>query len=56
MTGHVAQFFLTDEHWRAALTALHAALRPGGRLAFESRNPDAAGVGALDSRRPLVHD
>jgi SAM-dependent methyltransferase len=41
MTGHVAQFFLTGETWHAALTALHAALRPGGRLAFESRNPGA---------------
>jgi SAM-dependent methyltransferase len=41
MTGHVAQFFLTDETWHAALTALRAALRPGGRLAFESRNPGA---------------
>ena len=41
MTGHVAQFFLTDESWHAALTALRAALRPGGRLAFESRNPGA---------------
>jgi hypothetical protein len=41
MTGHVAQFFLTDESWHEALTALHAALRPGGRLAFESRNPEA---------------
>jgi SAM-dependent methyltransferase len=39
MTGHVAQFFLTDESWRAALVALHHALRPGGRLSFESRNP-----------------
>jgi hypothetical protein len=41
MSGHVAQFFLTDESWHAALTALHDALRPGGRLAFESRNPEA---------------
>jgi SAM-dependent methyltransferase len=41
MTGHVAQFFCIDEHWHAALTALHGALRPGGRLAFESRNPGA---------------
>jgi len=39
MTGHVAQFFLTDEKWHATLTALGAALRPGGSLAFESRNP-----------------
>jgi SAM-dependent methyltransferase len=41
MTGHVAQFFLSDESWHAALVALRAALRPGGRLAFESRNPAA---------------
>ena len=41
MTGHVAQFFLTDRSWRDALARLHAALRPGGRLAFESRNPSA---------------
>jgi SAM-dependent methyltransferase len=40
MTGHVAQFFLTDEHWHSTLTALRAALRPGGSLAFESRNPE----------------
>lgn len=39
MTGHVAQFFLDDGEWRAALAALHGALRPGGHLAFESRNP-----------------
>jgi SAM-dependent methyltransferase len=43
MTGHVAQFFLTDASWHAALTALHGALRPGGHLAFESRNPEAQG-------------
>jgi SAM-dependent methyltransferase len=41
MTGHVAQFFLTDDAWHCALEALHAALRPGGHLAFESRNPEA---------------
>ncbi len=41
MSGHVAQFFLTDEDWHDALVALHRALRPGGYLAFESRNPDA---------------
>jgi SAM-dependent methyltransferase len=41
MTGHVAQFFVTDESWQTALTALHAALRPGGHVAFETRNPDA---------------
>ena len=39
MAGHVAQFFLADEDWHDALTAIHGALRPGGTLAFESRNP-----------------
>lgn len=41
LAGHVAQFFVTDESWDDALHVLHAALRPGGRLAFESRNPAA---------------
>jgi SAM-dependent methyltransferase len=41
MTGHVAQFFVTDESWHSALTALQGALRSGGRLVFESRNPGA---------------
>jgi SAM-dependent methyltransferase len=41
MTGNVAQVFLDDAEWAATLRAIHAALRPGGHLAFESRNPDA---------------
>lgn len=39
MTGNVAQIFLDDAEWDAALGHIHAALRPGGHLAFESRNP-----------------
>jgi SAM-dependent methyltransferase len=39
MAGHVAQFFIADEVWHDALTAIHGALRPGGTFAFESRNP-----------------
>ena len=39
MTGNVAQVFLTDEEWDAVLAAAHAALRPGGRLVFETRDP-----------------
>jgi SAM-dependent methyltransferase len=38
MTGHVAQFHLDDEYWLEALTCIYRALRPGGHLAFESRN------------------
>jgi SAM-dependent methyltransferase len=41
MTGHVAQFFLTDVAWDQALSALHHAMRPAGHLAFETRNPRA---------------
>ena len=39
MTGNAAQVFLTDEDWIATLDAACAALRPGGRLVFETRNP-----------------
>lgn len=41
MSGHVAQFFVTDEEWNSALSALRRALRPGGFLAFEARDPRA---------------
>jgi SAM-dependent methyltransferase len=41
MTGNVAQVFLTDAEWDAALRSAHAALRPGGRLVFETRDPAA---------------
>jgi SAM-dependent methyltransferase len=39
MTGNVAQVFLTDDAWLATLRGIHAALRPGGRLVFETRDP-----------------
>ena len=39
MTGNVAQVFVTDEEWAAALRAARRALRPGGRLVFETRDP-----------------
>lgn len=41
MTGNVAQIFLDDLDWAATLDAIYVALRPGGYLAFESRNPEA---------------
>jgi SAM-dependent methyltransferase len=40
MTGNVAQVFLTDAEWISTLTAAHHALRPGGTLIFETRDPD----------------
>lgn len=39
MTSNVAQVFLNDDEWTETLAHIHAALRPGGCLAFESRNP-----------------
>ncbi len=41
MTGNVAQVFLTDAEWDAVLRSARAALRPGGRLVFETRDPAA---------------
>jgi len=41
MTGNVAQVFLDDQDWGEALSAVRAALAPGGRLVFEVRDPDA---------------
>lgn len=39
MMGHVAQYFVDDDHWDTTLTQIHRALRPGGRVTFETRNP-----------------
>jgi MFS transporter, DHA3 family, tetracycline resistance protein len=39
MTGNVAQVFVTDSAWLAALRSCRTALRPGGHLLFEVRDP-----------------
>jgi SAM-dependent methyltransferase len=41
MTGNTAQQFTENDQWRGLLKRAHAALVPGGRLVFESRDPDA---------------
>ena len=41
MTSHVAQVFLGDAEWTDVLSHLHRALVPGGRLAFDARDPRA---------------
>lgn len=51
MTGNVAQVFLTDDDWAAVLRAAHAALRPGGRLVFETRDPARQAWRGWDSPR-----
>jgi SAM-dependent methyltransferase len=40
MTGNVAQVFVQDDAWIAALTSVRAALRPGRRFVFETRRPE----------------
>jgi SAM-dependent methyltransferase len=39
MTGHAFQVLLDDDEISQAFAAVHAALKPGGRFAFETRNP-----------------
>ncbi|HLI45398.1 MAG TPA: class I SAM-dependent methyltransferase [Acidimicrobiales bacterium] len=41
MTGNVAQVFLDDAEWAAVLANAYRLLRPGGRLVFEARRPEA---------------
>ncbi|MEU6463957.1 class I SAM-dependent methyltransferase [Streptomyces sp. NPDC046976] len=41
MTGHAFQALVGDEEIRGCLRAVRAALRPGGRFVFETRNPAA---------------
>jgi ubiquinone/menaquinone biosynthesis C-methylase UbiE len=57
MTSHVAQFFVDDEQWSAALRALRRSLEDGGRLIFDSRDPaDRRWTtwNPVDSRRTIV--
>ncbi len=39
MTANVGHVFLDDEDWSATLRGVRAALRPGGHLVFEVRDP-----------------
>jgi SAM-dependent methyltransferase len=39
MIGHAFQMLVDDAELRASLTAIRRALAPGGRFAFETRNP-----------------
>lgn len=43
MTGNVAQAITDPADWAATLAAAARALRPGGRLVFETRDPAAQG-------------
>ena len=40
MTGNVAQAIADETDWAGTLAGVHAALRPGGHLVLETRDPD----------------
>lgn len=48
MTANVAQAILDLSAWAATLRGVHAALRPGGHLVFETREPTDPRMAALD--------
>ena len=43
MNSHVAQFLVDGLEWSRALSSFHQALQLGGRLTFDSRDPQARG-------------
>ena len=57
LTGNVAQH-IPDPAWQQTLADLHRALRPGGLVAFETRNPSArawVGWASEPGERETVH-
>lgn len=56
MSGHVAQFILTDADWLDVLAGVKEALRPGGYLAFESRDPRALEWKRWSARKRIIPD
>ena len=54
MTGNVAQVFLSDNSWAAALTAANDALDINGRLVFETRDPAFRGWEEWTRERSLT--
>jgi len=57
MTNHVAQFLTGDDEWMGTLVDVHRALKPGGRLVFDSRDPAARGWehwNPIDTRKEVA--
>lgn len=52
MVGHAFQNLITDQDVRASLAGICAALRPGGRFAFETRHPQARAWEGWSSSNP----
>ena len=55
MTGNVAQVFLADDEWRSTLHGIRDALRPGGRLVFETRDPAREAWRGWNADQTLTH-
>jgi SAM-dependent methyltransferase len=56
MSGHVAQFILADADWLETLAWVHEALKSGGYLAFESRDPRAREWERWTGRKRIIPD
>jgi len=54
MMGHTFQCLLTDNEALAALETMRFHLKDGGRVAFETRNPQVDWAGQWDARRRLI--
>ncbi len=55
MTGNVAQH-ISDADWARTLSDLRTRMRPGGILAFESRNPSARAWESWGSEEPMSRE
>jgi ubiquinone/menaquinone biosynthesis C-methylase UbiE len=56
MSGHVVQFILGDEDWLETLAGIRRSLKPGGWLAFESRDPQAEEWRQWSSAKRMIPD
>lgn len=56
MTGHAFQVLLTDSDVLAVLETMRCHLEPGGKIAFETRNPQADWAEEWSARPRVVHN
>jgi len=55
MMGHVFQILLTDEEVLAVLSTMRRHLKPGGKAAFETRNPNIDWADVWGTHAPAEH-
>ena len=56
MTGHTFQILLTDEDALAVLGVMRKHLNPGGKVAFESRNPNINWAEVWRTHGPVMYE